>query len=367
MKKNLFLFFGVFVFSSFFYAQSISEVLWHSEILALEEQVYDLKETPHVRLVQLETYLQKIHTYLELFPRGSFRTPLKAIEETWNVWKTLSPHTLEALQLSFLPSSKGRPKPDLYLKCFVDDTLSFKTDVLKNKTIALFSTPVTLLFKAGQELRFEIWDKDLFKDDLLDTISFRSLCFQEFQTPLLSPLKKVELQITYSPQTPRLSHFSIDPLQTPFSQALALYQDFNYLEAFEGFETLAEQNYAPAQAKVGDCYLHGTGVNRQEAVALVWLKKALEQEQVDARTSLGILHLEGAIGVPKDEALGVQYLALSAEYGESEAQYQLAKLYLEGKAGLEKDHTLALNLLKKAAYAGHTGATHSLHLLEKKE
>ncbi len=89
-----------------------------------------------------------------------------------------------------------------------------------------------------------------------------------------------------------------------------------------------------ADAESGDAraqYFMGKFLTESDPVeATRWFRKAAEQGQRNAQTSMGFAYLEGR-GVAKDEAEAARWYRQAAEQGEGLAQWQLAWMSQEGR------------------------------------
>ncbi|MEK7486951.1 MAG: hypothetical protein AABZ60_21710 [Planctomycetota bacterium] len=353
----LFFFLGVMALVS---AQSQAEIELYDEILVLEQHVYNLEKSVEERLALLKRYLAKIEISLELFPQGSFATPLKVIQESWQTWNRSTTVTFKGFTLQ-LPQKKGLPKPDLYLKGFVNEQVVFQTRNTKNKYSIQVEDEISFSFKTGDTIRFEIWDKDLFKDDLLDSVTLKSVCLQELTKPLETQYKHFFLQLNYQVPIPKLQTFLVSQSQSQYSEGLKLFKDHRYHEAIEILTPLAEDGYSPAQAKLGECFLYGKGVSEQPLVAKVWFQKAVAQEQMDGYYFLGFLALYKGLG---EKTQGILWLETASKRGHAEAQYELGKEYWEGKI-LPQNSETALSLLEQSQKGGNAQAKLLLEHIKK--
>ncbi len=86
-------------------------------------------------------------------------------------------------------------------------------------------------------------------------------------------------------------------------------------------------------------YSKGRGVPQDFAKALQWYRKAAEQGNVSAQSSLGIFYTTGR-GVPQDDAEAVGWWHKAAEQGHANAQYNLGFMYGTGK-GVPQDYVQA--------------------------
>lgn len=144
-----------------------------------------------------------------------------------------------------------------------------------------------------------------------------------------------------------------------------------------------------AQYALAMKYLKGEGVARDLAIALKWLRKAVDGGHVDAEYQLGLLYRDG-IGVPKDPALALRWLQVAAiaghekaqtayaelqraqhvreadalraaaKGGDATAQYTLAQHYLVGKAPLAANPAEAVVWLTRAAEQQHVAAQYEI-------
>jgi TPR repeat protein len=78
----------------------------------------------------------------------------------------------------------------------------------------------------------------------------------------------------------------------------------------------AEQNYVEAQRDLGVCYQDGTGVQQDYGEAVKWCRKAAEQGDDLAQYGLGCRYAKGQ-GVEKDQAEAYKWMLLAAAQGDS--------------------------------------------------
>ena len=127
----------------------------------------------------------------------------------------------------------------------------------------------------------------------------------------------------------------------------------------------AEGGDRDAQYELSILYGSGTGVAKDVARALEWLRKAAKQDQVKAQYTLAAIYAGGMYGVPRDDRIAIDWLRKSAKLGYAEAQYALGLAYAEGR-GVEKDATQAYGWLLDAAKQGHQAAgAYVKHIQEK--
>ena len=98
-----------------------------------------------------------------------------------------------------------------------------------------------------------------------------------------------------------------------------------------------------------------------ETEAVKWYRKAAEEGNADAQAALGNCYLDGT-GVEKEETKAVRLFRKAAEQGHPEAQYQIGECYYEGfnDWGVEVDESEAVKWYLKAAEQGHVAAHRKL-------
>ncbi|WP_372474147.1 hypothetical protein AB4865_02430 [Capnocytophaga sp. ARDL2] len=110
-----------------------------------------------------------------------------------------------------------------------------------------------------------------------------------------------------------------------------------------------------SQIDLAYCYKDGYGVGKDIEEAYKWLKKAIAQNNAEAKYTLGlwiILEKKDSENIDKE---GFSFIQESAEQGYPEAQFFMAISYLKGK-GVEKSVEDAVDWIEKAAKQGHSKA-----------
>lgn len=101
------------------------------------------------------------------------------------------------------------------------------------------------------------------------------------------------------------------------------YGRFEYAMAI--LSPLAQAGVAPAQALVGYMYANAEGVERDDATAVSWFRKAAEQGDPDGQANLGFMYANGrGVAMSKDEAM--KWYLYAAEQGNVGAQYNLSSI-----------------------------------------
>lgn len=103
----------------------------------------------------------------------------------------------------------------------------------------------------------------------------------------------------------------------------------------------AEAGDLEAQARLGDLYQRGDGVEQDDAEAVAWYLRAAEGGYADAQFRLGFAYANGA-GVDLDYAESHAWFHRAAEQGHDAAQWILGSLvYFHGRGGVPRDDVQA--------------------------
>lgn len=122
------------------------------------------------------------------------------------------------------------------------------------------------------------------------------------------------------------------------------------------WEKAAEQDFAPAQYKLGVCYMQGAcGVEKDEAKAAQYFIKAAEGGNRDSMLNMSIFYGNG-IGVDVDRQKSLEYLEKAAEMEQPVACCYLGAALTARENSSEEDLARGAKLLEKAAEMGHTEA-----------
>ena len=105
------------------------------------------------------------------------------------------------------------------------------------------------------------------------------------------------------------------------------------------------------QYELGMAYLRGRlGLPEDGAQAVVWLRKAGEQQHLPALTRLAEMYAHGW-GIPQDRAQVMLWLRMAGELGDAGSQEELARMYHTGD-GIPRDMGQALFWYRKLAEGG---------------
>ena len=140
-----------------------------------------------------------------------------------------------------------------------------------------------------------------------------------------------------------------DP-QTDFEKGLVADEIQDYHEATRWYRKAAEQDFALAQAHLGDMYKVGRGVARDDREAVRWYRKAADQGNAKGQYSLGTMYETGR-GVAQNDRQAVRWYRKSAEQGFHHAQFSLGALYARGKR-IAQDYVQAHKWFNIASVSG---------------
>lgn len=118
-------------------------------------------------------------------------------------------------------------------------------------------------------------------------------------------------------------------------------------KAITDLKEVAYAGNVNAQVQLGVIYLTGDGVNKDDAEALKWLRKAADQDNALAERYLAEMYFKGR-GVPADNMEAAKWLRLAADQGDAESEHNLAVLYEQG-LGVPHNVKEAANWMRKAA------------------
>ena len=124
-------------------------------------------------------------------------------------------------------------------------------------------------------------------------------------------------------------------------------ETYDFEKAMYWYKRAFEHGGDLAACYVGEMYLNGEGVPKDEYQAFEWFKKSSEAGSITGTYHYGKCFMEG-IGVAQDKKKGIELYTEAAEYV-SDAKYALGLCYLEGN-GVKKDLKTAVDYFKKAAH-----------------
>jgi uncharacterized protein len=123
-------------------------------------------------------------------------------------------------------------------------------------------------------------------------------------------------------------------------------------------QTLAEHGDAKAQYDLAMHYGQGTGVEKNLAKAVQFLRQSADQGYADAEVMLGSLYGRGK-GVPCNPSMAVEWYRKAAYQGNAFAQFAMGNFYSTGR-GVTNDRAAAIQWWKKAASQNNVEAEAAL-------
>ena len=145
---------------------------------------------------------------------------------------------------------------------------------------------------------------------------------------------------------------------TQITEAQKMAREFKpedaYAKLLRELKTLAEQDDAAAQLRVGLMYYNGQGVLQDYAEAMQWFRKSALQGNPFAQSNVAYMYEKGE-GVPQDYVEAARWYRQAAEQGNAQAQFTLGYMYEKG-LGMQQDEVRALMWFYLAAAQGDVKA-----------
>ena len=135
-----------------------------------------------------------------------------------------------------------------------------------------------------------------------------------------------------------------------FDKGVEAYDAGDFETAFNELEPIAEQGFNVAQFYLGQMYMAGQGVTKDQIEAERWLRLSAEQDFAMAQLLLGLMYSKSEV-IEQDEAEAVYWFKLAAEQDLPFAQAILGERYQKGK-GVPQDYAEAARLYRLAADMG---------------
>ncbi len=148
---------------------------------------------------------------------------------------------------------------------------------------------------------------------------------------------------------------------THYEHGREAYLAEDFTEAVRIWRLLAADGDPRAQFSLGEMYLEGLGVEKDEAESTRWFRFAAQQGLAPAQFNLGNAYKHGR-GVAQDDTAAALWWQKAAEQELAPAQFNLAMLYTHGR-GVPKDEDQALHWYRRAAANGHPEASRVLRAL----
>ena len=135
-----------------------------------------------------------------------------------------------------------------------------------------------------------------------------------------------------------------------------------YSESLHWSQKAGKKGNALAQANLAYLYSFGKGVTVDKKNAELWLKKAIEKNEMSADVVIGSIYEIGNTVFSKDENKALQFYLRAVEKGDGAAQNNVGRLLIN-KSSEDK---LAISWLQKAAYNNISEAMYALYQIYSK-
>jgi TPR repeat protein len=135
----------------------------------------------------------------------------------------------------------------------------------------------------------------------------------------------------------------------------------SYKEALVWFRRAADQDHVEAQYILGEMYRTGEGIEINNNKAFNWYIKAAKQGHTNAQNNLGLIYARGK-GVPRNDNEAFLWYQKSAKQGDAFGQMRLGYMYQKGQ-GVNKDDAKAVVWYQKSAEQGRASAQNNLGLM----
>lgn len=148
-----------------------------------------------------------------------------------------------------------------------------------------------------------------------------------------------------------------------FSNQLALAGAYDPSASVYRFQKkMAKRGNAESQFKLGLMFETGSGVEQGLVNAILWYKRAADQNFKPAINRLTYIDIKKS-GFTRSHNRWVKQLQKDAQFNEGEALFLLGQMYSEG-TGIKKDLEQALILLRKAARSDIPGSETEINRVE---
>jgi localization factor PodJL len=133
-------------------------------------------------------------------------------------------------------------------------------------------------------------------------------------------------------------------------------------EALKALEASAKRGDAKAQFLLAKRYSEGSGVTRDPAKAIEWLRRSAQSGFPAAQYQLGTLSERGGDGIARDPAQARVWYEKAANNGNNKAMHNLAVLHAEG-VGAPQNLAEAAKWFQRGAEHGLTDSQYNLGIL----
>src|SRR6185437_379350 len=145
------------------------------------------------------------------------------------------------------------------------------------------------------------------------------------------------------------------------SLLIIVFSPFSHADELADLTTKAQRGDAESQFELAQRYAEGKGVDKDEAHALAWFKKAADQDLGKAEVSLGSIYAHG-FGVKQDWAESIRWYRKAALQGDPVALHNLGLDFNYGH-GVGRDYEQAANYFRLGAEQGQPRCQYNLGLL----
>lgn len=110
-----------------------------------------------------------------------------------------------------------------------------------------------------------------------------------------------------------------EAILSAYEKGCTFLEDENFAQAAKCFQIAAEQGHAFAQERLGELYMGGMGVEENQKLGVMWLRKSAAQNNTDACRALGLCYWYGD-GVEEDNDEAKKWFQKALELGCEGAQ-----------------------------------------------
>lgn len=135
--------------------------------------------------------------------------------------------------------------------------------------------------------------------------------------------------------------------------------DVDIRESLNWYMKAAQKGNALAQLKVGDAYIEGDLLQRDEDKGIEYLTKAAEQNEIHAIHRLGLYYDQGLGEIKPNKELSFKWYMKGALLEDIRSEFRVGFCYLVG-SGVEKNEKEAAKWLFKAGDKGHADAAYTV-------
>lgn len=132
----------------------------------------------------------------------------------------------------------------------------------------------------------------------------------------------------------------------------------NEAMAFHWYRKAAELGYAKSQYNLGQCYEYGRGVPKNTREAIIWFRKAANQKYANAESKMGYFTATGK-GIEQDLPEALRWYRLAAEHGDVSSYADIGIFYAKGY-GVKKNKNRAVQYYIMGAEKGDPYAQYLL-------